>query len=91
MVCELSALAMSLKVNVVEHSGKPVNWSEIAAILKTRSNKDCRKRYIKVPSNCHVNIVVSNSQKISPQFSKGAWQGDEDARLRAAVETNSNK
>ena len=72
-------------------AGKAVNWTEIARGLTNRSNKDCRKRYIKVFADRESNRPRSNSRQVSPQFSKGAWQEAEDNRLRQAVKKHPGK
>jgi myb-related protein len=69
-------LAMSCKANhrknfpLVNTTGNVKNWSIIATKLKSRTNKDCRKRWSKLQTNVN----------------KGIWSSEEDHRLRKAVE-----
>jgi Myb-like DNA-binding domain len=46
------------------------NWNLIASELPERTNKDCRKRWI----------------KIGREVNKGPWSKEEDDRLRNSVE-----
>lgn len=50
--------------------GQPRDWSSIAAIIVGRSNKDCRKRWLRL-NGC---------------VKKGEWSLSEDKQLRDAVE-----
>ncbi|KAJ5649905.1 uncharacterized protein N7484_003628 [Penicillium longicatenatum] len=54
----------------VNSTGNVKNWSIIATKLKSRTNKDCRKRWSKLQTNVN----------------KGIWSSEEDHRLRKAVE-----
>jgi Myb-like DNA-binding domain len=47
------------------------DWNRIAAKLPGRTNKDCRKRWSKIPD--HIN--------------KGVWSNAEDQRLKSGVKT----
>ena len=47
------------------------DWSRIAAKLPGRTNKDCRKRWSKIPGH----------------IKKGVWSEAEDDRLKSAVKT----
>ncbi|KAL2799526.1 hypothetical protein BJX66DRAFT_241998 [Aspergillus keveii] len=49
--------------------GKPIDWRAIADKLPGRSNKDCRKRWIKLDS----------------KINKGLWSEEENKRLHEAV------
>lgn len=51
-------------------TGQIKDWSRIAAKLPGRTNKDCRKRWV---------------NKVCGSLKKGAWEEDEDQRLRNAV------
>lgn len=46
------------------------DWNRIAAKLPGRTNKDCRKRWV---------------NKVCGSLKKGAWNKEEDERLRDAV------
>lgn len=46
------------------------DWARVAAKLPGRTNKDCRKRWI---------------NKVCGNLKRGAWDEDEDQRLRDAV------
>jgi hypothetical protein len=47
-----------------------IDWTDVAEDLEGRTNKDCRKRWLKIDS----------------RWNTGAWAPDEDDRLRDAVE-----
>ncbi|KAL2018291.1 hypothetical protein VTK56DRAFT_995 [Thermocarpiscus australiensis] len=51
-------------------SGQVKDWTRVAAKLPGRTNKDCRKRWV---------------NKVCGNLKKGAWDDDEDRRLRDAV------
>ncbi|KAH7053277.1 Homeodomain-like protein [Macrophomina phaseolina] len=50
-------------------SGQSSNWKAVAEHIPGRTNKDCRKRWIKIKTST----------------TKGTWDPTEDARLRNAV------
>ena len=50
--------------------GSRKDWNRIAAKLVGRTNKDCRKRWLKVHKT----------------LQRGPWDGTEDARLRQGVQ-----
>ncbi|KAH6635417.1 hypothetical protein B0J18DRAFT_418744 [Chaetomium sp. MPI-SDFR-AT-0129] len=52
-------------------SGQVKDWTRVAAKLPGRTNKDCRKRWV---------------NKVCGNLKKGAWDDDEDRRLRDAVD-----
>ncbi|KAL4744510.1 hypothetical protein BDW72DRAFT_199519 [Aspergillus terricola var. indicus] len=52
-----------------KHGQGSIPWAGIAKALPGRSNKDCRKRWL----------------KIDPRWNGGRWQSDEELRLTAAV------
>ncbi|KAK0760522.1 hypothetical protein N5P37_006716 [Trichoderma harzianum] len=58
------------KVRAQEVLGQPRDWSSIAAIISGRSNKDCRKRWVRL-NGC---------------IKKGEWSSSEDTQLRDAFE-----
>ncbi|KAL7907617.1 Homeodomain-like protein [Trichoderma velutinum] len=58
------------KVRKQELLGQPRDWSSIAAIISGRSNKDCRKRWLRL-NGC---------------MKKGEWSSSEDTLLRDAFE-----
>ncbi|OPB44764.1 hypothetical protein A0O28_0089020 [Trichoderma guizhouense] len=58
------------KVRAQEVLGQPRDWSSIAAIITGRSNKDCRKRWVRL-NGC---------------IKKGEWSPSEDTQLRDAFE-----
>ncbi|KAL6799317.1 Homeodomain-like protein [Trichoderma sp. SZMC 28013] len=58
------------KVRAQELLGQPKDWSSIAAIISGRSNKDCRKRWVRL-NGC---------------IKKGEWSSIEDIQLRDAFE-----
>lgn len=49
--------------------GSLSDWNRIAATLPGRTNKDCRKRWLKVHKS----------------LKRGAWHGEEDERLRRGI------
>nr|UWK20109.1 Myb-like transcriptional factor [Trichoderma decipiens] len=53
----------------LHHSERSRDWNSIASKLPGRSNKDCRKRWL----------------KICGSIKKGEWHADEDEKLRNAV------
>nr|UWK20194.1 Myb-like transcriptional factor [Trichoderma psychrophilum] len=53
----------------LEHSERPRDWNAIASKITGRSNKDCRKRWL----------------KLSGRTKKGEWHMDEDEQLHKAV------
>lgn len=55
----------------VVQEGVQNSWSLIATKLPGRTNKDCRKRWLKVCKDVN----------------KGVWTADEDERLRRGIET----
>jgi hypothetical protein len=57
-------------------TGQVKDWNRIAAKLPGRTNKDCRKRWI---------------NKVCGSLKKGAWDEDEDERLREAVRVHGQK
>ncbi|KAL6691353.1 Homeodomain-like protein [Trichoderma pleuroticola] len=58
------------KVTAQELMRQPRDWSSIAAMISGRSNKDCRKRWLRLNS-C---------------IKKGEWSSSEDTQLRDAFE-----
>ncbi|KAH7311357.1 hypothetical protein B0I35DRAFT_437949 [Stachybotrys elegans] len=57
-------------------SGQVKDWNRIAAKLPGRTNKDCRKRWI---------------NKVCGSLKKGAWDENEDERLREAVRVHGQR
>jgi hypothetical protein len=53
-----------------EESAKSIDWTRVSRGLNRRSNKDCRKRWL----------------KIDPKWNQGAWSVDEDDRLKKGVD-----
>ncbi|KAK7756914.1 hypothetical protein SLS62_000930 [Diatrype stigma] len=60
----------------VAKAGSVKDWNRIAAKLPSRSNKDCRKRWVNT---------------LSGSLKKGTWDEDEDERLIAAVHLHGQK
>ncbi|EHK19411.1 uncharacterized protein TRIVIDRAFT_67833 [Trichoderma virens Gv29-8] len=63
------------KVRAQELIGQPRDWSSIAAIIIGRSNKDCRKRWLRL-NGC---------------IKKGEWSSSEDKQLCDAVQQFGSK
>ncbi|KAL7953991.1 Homeodomain-like protein [Trichoderma compactum] len=61
---------LMLQVMSQELLGQPKDWSSTAAIISSRSNKDCRKRWVRL-NGC---------------IKKGEWSSSEDTQLRDAFE-----
>lgn len=55
--------------------GKPVDWSILAQSFANRTNRDCRKRWL----------------KIDKKWNRGAWEAEEDEILLKAVERHEKK
>jgi hypothetical protein len=68
-----------LKYAVQMHGGK--NWKEIAALVPGRARNQCNKRWHDVldPSIDHANERM------------GRWAGEEDSKLKDAVQMHGNK
>lgn len=56
-------------------TGKPVDWNMIAQSFSNRTNKDCRKRWL----------------KIDLRWNCGIWEAEEDNLLQKAVERHGKK
>ncbi|CAH0034455.1 unnamed protein product [Clonostachys rhizophaga] len=64
-------MVLRYEVEAQRDTNEPTNWAAISEKLPHRSNKDCRKRWLKT-------VEV---------YRKGPWTADEDQRLLAAMET----
>jgi hypothetical protein len=58
-----------------EETAKVIDWTKASQGLRNRSNKDCRKRWL----------------KIDPRWNQGAWAIDEDDRLKRGVEQHQTR
>ncbi|KAI1122065.1 hypothetical protein F5Y10DRAFT_271450 [Nemania abortiva] len=65
---------------ISQQTGRPWNWNSVAAFLRERSNKDCRKRWCKLKAK-------------DPQQGQraGPWAADEDQKLIDAVQAVDRK
>jgi hypothetical protein len=57
------------------YNGSSNDWNAVAAKLPRRTNKDCRKRWL----------------KICKSVNKGLWSGEEDEMLLKAMEKHGQK
>uniref|UniRef100_A0A8H7TVQ3 Uncharacterized protein n=1 Tax=Bionectria ochroleuca TaxID=29856 RepID=A0A8H7TVQ3_BIOOC len=64
-------MVLRYEVEAQRDTNEPTNWAAISEKLPHRSNKDCRKRWLKT-------VEV---------YRKGPWTADEDQRLLAAMDT----
>jgi len=55
--------------NLVEQQGSKLNWSSVSKLMRNRSGKQCRERWI-----CH----------LDPAIRKGPWSAEEEEILIAA-------
>lgn len=55
--------------NLVEQQGSKLNWSSVSKLMRKRSGKQCRERWI-----CH----------LDPAIRKGPWSAEEEETLIAA-------
>ncbi|KIK60434.1 hypothetical protein GYMLUDRAFT_607731 [Collybiopsis luxurians FD-317 M1] len=72
-------LLEAIRIEEPNGSSKPSNWSAISKHVPSRTNKDCRKRWLSMHDGG------------TSKTTKGSWSKDEDDRLRAAVEVHGQR